>query len=456
MNTHDTPPRDPEGLKPVLETLMQAAKKHGASACEAIGINGLSISISVRGGALEDIDNSQGNDIGLRVFCGQRQACVSSSDISNGALDILAQRAVAMAKLAPEDPYCGLANPDALAQDTLAPSLDTYDPTDMSADTLLERAQQIEAAALGVKGVQQAEGANAYAAKTNVYFMTSDGFSKGRVSSSHGLSVSAIASDGTALERDYDYKSARWLEDLPPPSAVGLRAGQRATARLGAKKLKSADLPVLFERRIAGQILDAFISAISGPAIARGVSFLKEDMGKQIFESAISIIDDPLIKRGANSHLWDGEGVACQPLTLVKDGVLQTWLLHSASARQLDMHTTGHALRSVSSPPGVSASNAYIGNGEKSPGQMMADIGEGLYVSEMFGPSINSNTGDYSVGIAGFALKDGVRTHPVNEITIAGNLRDMFKTMSACNDLKLESGIDAPSLFIPNMVIAGA
>jgi len=443
-----------DALKPTLEALLRLAKKHGADEAEAVGAYGRSLSIGVRGGALEDIDNSEGKDIGLRVFVGQRQACVSSSDLSNDSLDKLAERCVAMAKLAPEDAYCGLADKDKLA--TSEPKLDIYDPTDLDANTLLSRAQELEAAALGIEGVNQAEGANAYSVKGATYLMTTGGFSNGWKSSSHGLSVAAFASNGDAMERDYDYKSTRWLEDLQTPESIGIKAGQRAVARLGAKQMTSGSLPILFERRVANSLLSSFTNAISGSAIARGISFLKDSMDTQIFHESINITDDPYIVRAGGSHPWDGEGVAGKTLTLIENGVLKTWLMNSAAARQLGLSTTGHAHRGMSSPPGISCSNVWMDAGAKSPDALMKDMGEGLFITEMFGPSLNSNTGDYSVGIAGFAIENGERTYPVSEVTIAGNLLDMFKTITAADDLIMDSPVTCPSLLVESMVIAGA
>ena len=300
-------PVNPEDLKPALENLMRYAKKYGADGADCIAAHGRSLSIGVREGALEDIDNSEGKDIGLRVFVGQRQACVSSSDLSNASLSTLAERAVAMAKLAPTDPYCGLADQNKLA--TKTPELDVFDPLEMSADALFDRAKQVESAARAGKNIQQAEGANAYAASSAMYFMTSDGFASGWRSSQHGLSVSAIASDGDAMERDYDYAGTRFFSDLPNPDTIGVKAAMRASARLGAKQIASGSMPILFERRIASQLLSAFISAISGPSITRGVSYLKDSMDTPVFAKNITITDDPMRKRGLGSHPWDGEGV---------------------------------------------------------------------------------------------------------------------------------------------------
>ena len=444
---------NPSDLIKPLEELLSLAKKHGADGGDALASHGRSLSIGVRDGKLEDVDNSEGKDIGLRVFVGQRQACVSSSDFSKGSLSKLAARAVAMAKLAPEDPFCGLADKDRLAKDE--PDLDIFDTAAPNAEELFACAGQLEAAALGVIGVRQAEGASAYSMSSALHFITSDGFSRGWRSSSYGLSVSAIAVNGDKMERDYDYDSTRWLENLKTPELIGQKAGNRAIARLGARQMASGNMPVLFERRVAGQLLSAFIGAISGPTITRGVSYLKDCMDKPVFAPTITITDDPFRKRGAGSRPWDGEGVAGKAINIIENGTLKTWLLHAASARQLGLETTGHASRGISSPPGVSNSNTYIHAGAKSPETLMKDMGKGLLISEMFGPSINPNTGDFSVGIAGFAIENGVATYPVSEVTVAGNLKDMFMEMTAADNLVFDQPIAAPSLLIASMVIAG-
>ena len=454
MNTQSETPINPDVLRPTLERLLLLAKNCGAGTAEAVGAYGRSLSISVRGGDLEDIDNSEGRDIGLRVFIDGRQAAVSSSDLSEASLKKLAERCVAMAKLAPKDPYCGLADQDKLA--ISAPNLDLFDETTPDADRLLDRARQLEAAALAVKGIVQVEGAGAYMSQSAIWHLTSDGFSKGWRASSHGLSAAAFASDGTHMERDYDSRSAHYISDLPTPKAIGLLAGERATARLGSQKINSTTLPVLFERRVAGQLLSAFVSAISGPAITRGISWLKDRMGSQIFAENINIFDDPHLIRGTASHPWDSEGVAGRKRALIENGVLQTWLLNTSSARQLGLTTTGHASRSLAGTPGVSATNCWIEAGTHTPQALMQEIGDGLSVTEMFSPSLNPNTGDYSVGIAGFKIEGGQKTTPVNEVTIAGNLLEMFAHIRAANDLVFEDALNTPSLLIDNMVIAGA
>jgi len=441
-------------LAPVLETLLSRARHYGAEKCDGIATHGRSLSVVTRGGNLEDVDNSEGKDIGLRVFIGKRQACVSSSDLSYTSLDKLAERAVAMARLAPEDEYCGLAHNDLLEH--APPALDLFDPAELSPADLLERANTVEAAALAVKGVKQAEGASASANTSAVYFATSEGFSSGWRGSRFSMGVSAFAEgDDGAMERDYDYHGARFIADVKDMETIGRTAGQRAVARLGGTQLSSSTMSVIMDRRVSNALLSAFTGAITGSGIARGVSFLKDKMDSPLFAKNITIIDDPLIPRGHGSRPWDGEGVQVQRQILVNDGVLKSWLLNTSSARQLGMITTGHASRPIGSPPGISPTNCYIETGEKSPEQLMADIGSGLLVTEMFGPSLNSNTGDYSVGVSGFQIQGGDIARPVNEVTIAGNLLDMFAGLIPANDLVFDNAVVTPSLLIPEMTLAG-
>jgi len=448
-------PISAENLAPPLKRLLQKAKEFGASSADAVATHGRSLGVSVRDGELEDIDNSEGRDIGLRVMVGQRQACVSSSDISNVSIDALAERAVAMAKLAPEDPYCGLADTARLATDLSADPLDLYDDKVMSPELLKQRALELEAAATADVRIQQAEGASASHASSALYFMTSGGFEGSWRATRHGLSVAAFAQQDGAMERDYDSDGTRYLSDLRSAQDIGTVASERAMARLGSKQMTSVSLPVMFDQRLSGALVSALLGAISGSAISRGISFLKDDLGKQVFHKDIQIIDDPFIKRGHGSRPWDGEGVAVKKQAFIKDGVLQTWLLNSSAAKQLDLTTTGHANRSIGAPPGIGATNTVLQNGTLSRTQLLADMGEGLLVTEMFGPSLNSNTGDYSVGVSGFKVESGVIAYPVSEITIAGNLREMYKTIIPANDIIYDSSISAPSLLCEGLTIAG-
>lgn len=449
---------DPLSLEPLdapLSALIDHARAAGADAADALGLYGRSASISVRGGELEDIDNSEGFDIGLRVMVGQRQACVSSSDLSNGAIQRLAERAVAMAKLAPEDPYCGLAPDARLSPRRNADGLDLFDPTEMQPADLKARAIEVEAAALAVPGVRQAEGASASMAWSAVRLRTSAGFDGGYAASRHGLSVSAVAEQDGAMERDYDHDGTRWFSDLRSADDIGRRAGERAVGRLGATSMGSGAVPVMFDRRVSASLVGALIGAISGNAVARGVSFLKDDLGGSLFSKDIQIVEDPLRKRGLSSRPFDGEGVETNLFNIIENGRLNSWLLNMSAARQLGLETNAHGARGLSNPPGISTSNVALLAGKNSPDELIAMAGNGLLVREMFGPSLNPTTGDYSVGVSGFAIENGALTHPVSEVTIAGNLRDVFASLIAGSDLHYHYDTNAPSLLVEGLTIAG-
>lgn len=449
---------DPLSLDPLdapLSALIDHARAAGADAADALGLYGRSASITVRGGELEDIDNSEGFDIGLRVMVGQRQACVSSSDLSHASIKRLAERAVAMAKLAPEDPYCGLAPDSLLSQRRDADGLDLFDPTEMLPAQLKARALDVEAAALAVSGVRQAEGASASMAWSAVRLRTSAGFDGGYAASRHGLSVSAVAERDGAMERDYDHDGTRWFSDLRSAADIGRQAGERAIGRLGATSMASGAFPVIFDRRVSASLISALMGAISGNAVARGVSFLKDDLGKSLFTKDIQIIEDPLRKRGLSTRPFDGEGVQTHLFNIIKDGQLNDWLLNTSAARQLGLQTNAHGARGLSNPPGISTSNVALMAGQNSLEQLIAMAGKGLLVREMFGPSLNPNTGDYSVGVSGFAIENGALSHPVSEVTIAGNLRDVFASLTPGSDLHYDYDTNAPSVLVEGLTIAG-
>ncbi len=447
-------PLNPADLKAPLKSLLALAKRAGADSADAVATHGRSLSVTVRGGDIEDVDSSEGRDVGLRVMVGKRQACVSSSDISEASLSMLAERAVAMAKLAPEDPYCGLAPQDRLA--TNNPDLQLFDPAVRSPEDLKSDAIRLENAALTVKGVAQANNASAGATSSAIFFATSHGFAKGWRSSRHNFSVVAIAEKDGAMERDYDYSGERWLEDVRSPEAIGRRAGERTIARLGGAQLKSGKLPVMFDRRVSAGLVSALTGAIAGPSVSRGVSFLLGKVGEPVFNPEISILDDPSILRGHGSRPWDGEGISVAPRPVIDKGVLTGWLLNCASARQLELETTGHAYRGIGSPPGVASTNLILQNGETSKADLMKEMGTGLLVTDMFGPSLNSNTGDYSVGVSGYKIEGGVITTPVTEVTVAGNLLDIYKNMRPADDLDIDGATAAPSLYLGELAIAGA
>jgi len=437
-----------------LDRLVKAALKASAGAADAVEFKNISHGVSYRLGKLEDVERAESSELGLRVFVGRQVAFVSSTDFSRNALAALPARAVAMAKLAPEDKFAGLAPRQLLAK--TMPSLDIDDTDEPSNETLVERARAVEDAALGVPGVVNSEGGGASYGRTLVTLATSEGFLGGYAGTSHSVSVSVIAGEGAAMERDHDFASARHGSDLEPPEAIGKRAGMRAVKRLNPRKLKTQGVPVIYDPRVSSGLLGHFVGAISGAAIARGVSFLKDKMGERVFAEGVTIVDDPHRMRGRRSKPFDGEGAANRSTTLVDGGHLTTWLLDSASARQLGLTSTGHAARGTGGPPGPAPTNLYLEAGRVPPAELMSDIREGLYVTELIGMGVNGVTGDYSRGAAGFWIENGALTYPVSEITIAGNLKDMYLHLTPANDLEFRYGFDAPTVRIEGMTIAGA
>jgi len=285
--------------------------------------------------------------------------------------------------------------------------------------------------------------------------VTSAGFSGLHRASAFSLGASCIAGDGDGMETGYEGRSVRWQADLPKPEAIGAEAGRRAAERLGARKIASTTAPVIFENRLAASLLSPLIGAISGPSIARGTSFLKDKLGQAVFARGMSVIDDPHRLRGLGSSPFDDEGVENRSLELISDGLLTTWLLNSSSARQLGLTTTGHASRGLAGPPGVSTSNLTLQPGTRSRAELMADAKAGLLVTSMFGPSLNGNTGDWSVGCSGFWFEGGEIAYPVNEITVAGNLIDIYARLVPGADLDIRRSMNAPSILVDALAIAG-
>ena len=438
----------------LLQDLIARARRAGADAADAVFFEGTSLSHGRRLGKTEKLERSEGHDLGLRVFIGRQQAVVSSSDRTPKALDDLVERAVAMAKAVPEDPFCGIAEPDEIAREW--PALDMLDVEEPAAEVLIERARAAEEAALAVAGVTNSEGAEAGWGRTEVALAASNGFAGTYRGSSHGVSASVIAGTGTGMERDYDFVSAVYAADLRDPAAIGKSAGERAVKRLGAKKMPTCRCPVVFDPRVARSFIGALLGAISGPSIARGTSFLKDRLGERVFPNAITIVDDPHRRRGLRSKPFDGEGIANRRRAIIDKGVLTTWLLDLRSSRQLGLETTGHAARGTSSPPGPAATNVWIEPGTLSPQALIADIESGLYVTEMMGFGVNGVTGDYSRGAAGFWIDKGEIAFPVSEMTVAGNLKDMFLRLVAADDLEFKAGTDSPTLRIDDLTVAGA
>jgi PmbA protein len=436
-----------------LHDVVAAALKAGADGAEAAFAERRALSVNVRLGELEEVEREEARDLGLRVFVGKRQATVSGSDISAEAQRKLVERAVAMARLAPEDPYAGFAPPEKLA--TAYTDLELFDDAEPSAEELEDRAREAEDAARAVTGVTNSDGGSASWSAGSWTLVTSAGFAGTHRSSSFGLSASAIAGEGSSMERGGEGRSTRWQEDLPRAELIGAEAGRRAVLRLGARKIASTTAPVIFENRLAASLLGPLVGAISGPAVARGVSFLKDKLGEPVFAKGVNIVDDPHIKRGLGSSAFDDEGVAGELRAIIDDGVLTTWLLNSATARQLGLTTTGHASRGLAGPPGVSPSNLTLMPGELDQAALIKQAGDGLLITSMFGPSLNSNTGDWSVGCAGFWFEGGELAWPVTEITVAGNLTDIYARIVPGSDLEIRGSVNAPSLLVDGLSIAG-
>jgi PmbA protein len=444
---------DPTALTDRAERLVKAALSAGADAADAVAVRAMSLSIEVRDGAVEESESAEGDDLGLRVLVGKRQAVVSTNDMASDGSAALAARAVAMARAAPEDKYAGLADEALLAHDF--PDLDLIDPDLPTVAQLEAMAREAEAAALAVKGVAKSGGASASAGIGGMVLVTSHGFRGAYLGSSHGVSMTAIAGEGTGMERDYDYSSVRHASDLESPQKIGRTAGERAVERINPRKVTTRKVPVVFDPRVAGSLVSHLASAANGASVARKTSFLRDKMGQKLFADGIRIIDDPLRKRGLRSHPFDGEGVAGKKLALVDDGVLRSWILDCSTARELGLITTGHASRGVSSTPSPGASNLHLEAGTLSPGALIADIKDGFYVTDLIGMGVNMVTGDYSRGASGFWIENGKRTYAVSEVTIAGHLFDIFRTLTPADDLEFRYGINAPTVRLEGLTVAG-
>jgi PmbA protein len=434
--------------------LIARAIKAGADAADAVYAADASTDVQVRLGALEDVGRSEGEEIGLRVFSGKRSATVSSSDLSPRALDALAERAVAMARQAPEDAFAGLA-PEEMLMRSAAPDLDLEDDAEASPEELRARALACEEAARAVAGVTNSEGGSASQGRMIMALATSHGFAGGYGGSSHSVSASVLAGEGSGMERDYDYHTVRHLAELDSSELIGRQAGERAVARLNPIRLKSGTMTVIFNPRVGGSLIGHLLGAITGSSIARKTSFLLDQLGESIFSSDITIVDEPHRLRGIRSRPFDGEGLATASSKIIDKGVLTNWLMDSASARQLGLKPTGHAARGVSGAPGAGPSNLHIEPGSATPAELMADIKSGFYVTELIGMGVNGLTGDYSRGASGFLIEDGHITKAVSEITIASNLKTMFAALVPANDLEFRHGTNVPTLRIDGMMIAG-
>lgn len=438
----------------VLEALLSLSLARGADAADALLFESASVNAGCRMGTPEGVERSESAGAGLRVWVGAKQAMVSSTNISPEALRELAERAVAMARAATDDADSTLAPSELLTREV--PDLDLFDGEEPSAEHLMAQAKAAEEYALAVQGVSNSEGAEASYSATFITLATTSGFMRGYRSGVHSLSVSALAGEGTRMERDYDYSSVRHRADLRSAEAIGKSAGERAVKRLNPRKAATCEVPVVFDPRAGRALLSSFAGAVNGSAVARGTSFLKGKMGAQVFAPGIRIVDDPHRKRGLGSRPFDGEGVANRAMALVEDGALARWLLDVRSANKLKLASTGHAARGLSTPPSPSASNLYLEAGSASPAELMADIQSGFYVTETSGMGVNLITGDYSQGAAGYWIERGELAYPVAELTIAGHLSDMFAGLTPANDLEFSYATNVPTLRVARMTVAGA
>ncbi len=435
-------------------SLVKAAVKSGASTADAVYICDATTQVGMRLGVLEDVERSEGETIGLRYFDGQRSATISSSDMSDDALTKLVERAGHMAKAAPEDPYAGLADTELLMTGAI-PDLDLGDGGEPEPQILRDMALEAEDAARAVDGVTNSEGGGASAARACVALSTSHGFDGCYSGTGYGLSASVLAGEGSDMQRDYASHSVRHFADLESPADIGRRAGARAVKRMNPVSIKSGAMPVIYDPRVGSSLIGHLLGAISGQAIARQTSFLLDALDTQVFDSSVSVHDNPHLPRGLRSKSFDGEGLPTSARNIVDNGRLTTWLLNAATARQLDLVPTGHATRGAAGSPGTGASNLHIAPGEVSPAQLMADIKHGVYINELIGMGVNGVTGDYSRGASGFLIQDGELGAAVSGITIAGNLKDMFAAMVPADDLEIRRAVNVPTLRIDGMTVAG-
>lgn len=443
-------------LENLTAALLEAARKAGADSADAMAVQGTSVAIDMRGGVLEQAERAEGIDLGLRVMVGQRQANVSASDINPDTLATMAERAVAMAREAPLDPHVGLADPSQLARNWDIAALEMCDPTpEPDARSMQEDAARAEAAALGIEGVSQVQSASSAYGMRHVHLAATNGFSAGYSRSDRAISCVAISGTGAGMERDYDGDMRIFQSDLRSPEDIGQSAGRRAVERINARRPKTGSYPVLFDERISSSLIGHLLAAISGSAIARGSSWLLDALGQSVLPDHLSLIEDPLRPRVSGSRPFDAEGLPTQRRAIVDNGVLTGWTLDLATARKLGMQSTANAARGTSAPPSPSSWNVALTQGDASREDLIRDMGTGLLVTSMIGSTINPNTGDYSRGASGLWVENGQIAYPVNECTIAGNLRDMLRRIVPANDARPHLSRVVPSLLVEGMTLAG-
>ena len=440
-------------FKNLADQIISKTKAAGATDCDIVLAKGISKSIAYRFGKIEDVDESSSRTFGIRALINQKQSFVSSSNFDIKNIDTLVSKVVQMAKLAPDDESACLGDQSKLETNFI--DLDLCQNYETKTEVMIDNVKQCEDAALSTEGIKNSEGSGASFGTSEFFLATSHGFMGGYKSSSNSISCSVIAGDGVNMERDYDYSSAIHYEDLVEPSKIGSNAAKLTLERMNPRKVKSCKTSVIFDKRISNRLVRYVASAISGNAIARGTSFLKDSLNKQIFRKDISIIDDPKIVRGMNSSLFDGEGIKNKKTELVSNGVLKSWILNTATAKKLNLKTTGHASRSIGAPPGTGTNNLFMVNGIISYEDLIGSINNGFYATELIGMGVNLVTGDFSVGASGYWIENGEKAFPVSEVTIASNLNEMFLNLSAANDLEFKYGTNAPTLCIEGMTLAG-
>ncbi len=443
-------------LESLTDALLTEARRAGADSADALAVEGTALSVDIRAGALEQAERSESIELGLRVLVGRRQACVSVSDISDATMRAVAERAVAMAREAPDDPFAGLADPDEIASGWDVEALELADPSAEPDAALLEvDARRAEAAAMERGGITQVEASASYS-RRRMHLAATNGFAGGYGRTSRSISAVAFTGEGTGMERDWAAEGRVFSADLPPADEIGRLAAERALARPGARKARTGACPVLYDERVASSLIGHLLSAINGTAIARGASWARDLLGEAVLPDGLSLTEDPLRRRISGSRPFDAEGLATRPRALVQDGVLQGWTLDLATARKLGMQSTGSAARSTSSPPSPSTTNVDLTQGTASRAELLSAMGTGLLVTSMIGSSINPTTGDYSRGASGFWVENGEIAWPVNEITIAGNLREMLRRIVPANDARPHLSTRVPSLLVEGLTLAGA
>ena len=442
-------------LAALAEQMVSRAQALGATGADALAMEADAFQVQVRLGEVENTTGARDKGIGLRVFHGHRQASASTSDFSPEGVERLVQDTVALARLTEEDPFSGLADPQPLTE---FPELDLDDGgTDLSMDQRIDLALRAERAAMDADPrINNSEGASFDSSRGLVAYANSNGFSGSFHTSSYGLSAVPVATDGEGMQRDYWFSSRRHLADLENPEAVGAEAARRVLRRLGARKVSTCEVPIVFDRQMASGLLGHLVSATSGNAIYKGASFLADRIGGRVLPEGMDVIDDPLRPRGLGSRPFDGEGVACSRLELVSGGILKSYLLDSYAARKLSMTTTGSASRGLGGSPAPSSSNCYLAPGSHDPEAIIASVERGLYVTELIGFGVNGVTGDYSRGAAGMWIENGELAFPVEEVTISGNLLDMYAAIEMVgNDLDFTRRVTAPTLKVGRMTLAG-